>query len=71
MPILSRRSLLSVPVLVAVGVPVVVACSGEGSSGEGGATVASVSAPAGWQSLSGSVMGHSVTVDCGSVGADG
>lgn len=65
MPILSRRSLLSVPVLVAVGVPVVVACSGEGSSGEGGATVASVSAPAGWQSLSGSVMGYSVTVDVG------
>ncbi|WP_178140813.1 OmpA family protein [Actinomyces denticolens] len=65
MPILSRRSLLSVPVLVAVGVPVVAACSGEGSSGEGGATVASVSAPAGWQSLSGSVMGHSVTVDVG------
>lgn len=65
MPILRRRTLLTLPILTAAGIPALAACSGKDPSdnGEGGTASAPATAPTGWQSLTGSIMGHSVTVE--------
>lgn len=62
-----RRTVIALPILTAAGASALAACSGSDVSDEStnSAAIASgaATAPAGWQSLSGSIMGHSVTVE--------